>query len=73
MAISATEDEVMAFFTEIMRGGGETARAPTTGERIKAAENLMKIFASEEKRLSSLEKLDQLLEEFRNAVDAKAV
>lgn len=68
----ASADEVLRFYTSVMRGevsdqfGLEAALA----ERLKAADALMKRHAAgDERKRSTLEKLDAMLKEFADAVN----
>lgn len=67
----ASADEVMAFFTGVMRGEilEPNEQAPRIDTRVNAAKELMKRYnAAEGRNQSSLEKLDALLKEFNDAV-----
>lgn len=67
----ASADEVMAFFTGVMRGEilEPNAQAPRIDTRVNAAKELMKRYnVAEGRNQSSLEKLDELLKEFNDAV-----
>ena len=67
----ASADEVMAFFTGVMRGEilEPNEQAPRIDTRVNAAKELMKRYnAAEGRNQSSLEKLDTLLKEMDDAV-----
>lgn len=73
----ADADEVMAFFTSVMRGELKDARGKTENipvkERLRAGEDLIKRHAAVTDRAKeSTERLDQLLKEFRDAVIGEA-
>lgn len=66
----ASADEIMRFYTSVMRGevrdqfGFEASLA----DRLNAAKELMKRLVAADERQNALERLDCLLEEFKNAV-----
>lgn len=65
----ATADEVLRFYTSVMRGEEKDAFGLDVGmaDRIKAADSLMKRYAvANDRQKSTMEKLDSLLEEMRN-------
>lgn len=67
----ASADEVMMFFTSVMRGEVRDCDEsdPKLDTRVNAAKELMKRYnAAEGRNKSSLEKLDALLKEFTDAV-----
>lgn len=67
----ASADEVMAFFTGVMRGEilEPNEQAPRIDTRVNAAKELMKRYnAADGRNKSSLEKLDALLKEFTDAI-----
>lgn len=67
----ASEEEVMSFFSATVRGNvkDQFGLEPQLADRLRAAENLMKRYAvGEDKKASALQKLDALLEEFKDAV-----
>ena len=69
--VIAEKDEVMAFYTTVLRGETEeTAEGgPTLANRMKAAEGLMKYYAAQDGgEEETLGKLDRLLEEMKRAV-----
>ena len=70
----ASADEVMAFFTGVMRGEilEPNEQAPRIDTRVNAAKELMKRYnAAEGRNQSSLEKLDALLKEFNDAIKSE--
>ena len=70
----ADATEVMAFLTSVMRGEVRDAfdLDPSLDVRINAGKELMKRYAAAEKNSAAEEKLDQLLEEFKDAVESEA-
>lgn len=71
-ALVASADEVLQFYTSVMRGEVKDAFGldPGLAERLKAADSLFKRYAvANDRQKSTMEKLDSLLEEMRNAVD----
>ena len=66
--------EVMEFLTAVMRGEVRDAfdLDPSLDVRINAGKELMKRYAAAEKNSAAEEKLDQLLEEFKDAVESEA-
>ena len=70
----ASADEIMQFYTSVMRGEVKDAfdLEPSLDTRISAADKLMKRYnAVHDKNRTSVEKLDALLEEFKNAVKSE--
>lgn len=69
----ADADEVMAFFSSVMRGEMKDAFGldPSLDTRINAGKELMKRYAVTDKGKSAESKLDRLLEEFRDAVESE--
>lgn len=66
----ASADEVLRFYSSVMRGEEKDAfgLAPSLSDRLKAADSLMKRYAvGAEKQKGTLEKLDSLLKEMRDA------
>lgn len=66
----ASADEVLRFYTSVMRGKEKDAFGLDLSmtERLKAADSLMKRYAvGAEKQKSTMDKLDSLLQEMRNA------
>lgn len=66
----ATADEVVRFYTSVMRGEVKDAFGldPSLAERLKAADSLMKRYAvGADRQRSTMEKLDGLLKEMRDA------
>ena len=66
----ASADEVMRFYSSVMRGQEKDAFGldPSLSDRLKAADSLMKRYAiGAEKQKGTLEKLDSLLKEMRDA------
>lgn len=66
----ATADEVVRFYTSVMRGEVKDAFGldPSLTERLKAADSLMKRYAvGVDRQRSTMEKLDGLLKEMRDA------
>ena len=66
----ATADEVVRFYTSVMRGEVKDAFGldPSLTERLKAADSLMKRYAvGADRQRSTMEKLDGLLKEMRDA------
>lgn len=65
----ASADEVLRFYTSVMRGEVKDAFGldPGLSERLKAADSLYKRYAvANDRQKSTMEKLDSLLEEMRN-------
>jgi phage terminase small subunit len=69
----ADADEVMAFFSSVMRGEMKDAFGldPSLDTRINAGKELMKRYAVTDKGKTAESKLDRLLEEFRDAVESE--
>lgn len=70
----ATADEVMKFYTSVMRGEvkDQFGLDAQLADRLNAGKELMKRFAAvDDRQKDALERLDALFEEFRNAVDAE--
>lgn len=68
----ASADEVLRFYTSVMRGEVKDAFGLDAGlaERLKAADSLYKRHAAAgEKQKSTMEKLDSLLEEMRSCAN----
>lgn len=66
----ASADEVLRFYTSVMRGEEKDAFGLdlSMAERLKAADSLMKRYAvGAEKQKNTMEKLDSLLQEMKNA------
>lgn len=66
----ASADEVLRFYSSVMRGEEKDAFGldPSLSDRLKAADSLMKRYAiGAEKQKGTLEKLDSLLKEMRDA------
>lgn len=66
----ASADEVLQFYTSVMRGEVKDAFGldPGLSERLKAGDALMKRYAAgQERQQATMEKLDTLLTEMRNA------
>ena len=71
----ADADEVIRFYTSVMRGEvkDQFGLDASLSDRLKAGDSLMRRYAvTAEKNKAALEKLDNLLEEFRNAVKSEA-
>ncbi len=70
----AKADEVMRFYTAVMRGELKDAFGldPSLDTRINAGKELMKRYAATEKSKGAEDKLDRLLEEFADAVESEA-
>lgn len=69
----ASADEVLQFYTSVMRGEVKDAFGldPGLAERLKAADSLYKRYAvANDRQKSTMEKLDTLLEEMRNNANA---
>lgn len=65
----ASADEVLQFYTDVMRGKVKDAFGldPGLAERLKAADSLFKRYAvANDRQKSTMEKLDNLLQEMRN-------
>lgn len=70
----ASADEVMEFFSAVMRGEVKDAfdLEPSLDTRLNAGKELMKRYnAAEGRNQSSLEKLDALLKEFNDAIKSE--
>ena len=70
----ASADEVMEFFSAVMRGEVKDAfdLDPSLDTRLNAGKELMKRYnAAEGRNQSSLEKLDALLKEFNDAIKSE--
>lgn len=70
----ATADEVMKFYTSVMRGEvkDQFGLDAQLADRLNAGKELMKRFAAvDDRQKDALDRLDALFEEFRNAVDAE--
>ena len=70
----ATADEVMKFYTSVMRGEvkDQFGLDAQLADRLNAGKELMKRFSAvDDRQKDALERLDALFEEFRNAVDAE--
>ena len=70
----ASADEVMEFFSAVMRGEVKDAfdHDPSLDTRLNAGKELMKRYnAAEGRNQSSLEKLDALLKEFNDAIKSE--
>lgn len=68
----ASADEVLRFYTSVMRGEVKDAFGldPGLAERLKAADSLFKRYAvANDRQKSTMEKLDNLLEEMRNSAN----
>lgn len=71
----ASADEVMRFFSSVMRGElvDQFGLEASLDTRLKAADSLMKRYAvSADRNKGAMEKLDNLLKEFKDAVIAEA-
>lgn len=71
----ASADEVLRFYTDVMRGKVKDAFGmdPGLSDRLKAADSLYKRYvAVNEKQKGTMEKLDALLEEMQHAADLDA-
>lgn len=71
----ASADEVMMFFTSVMRGEVKDAfdLDPALDTRLAAGKEIMKRYnVAADRNRTSEEKLDKLLEEFRDAVKSEA-
>ena len=69
----ASADEVLRFYTDVMRGNIKDAFGleASLSERLKAADSLSKRYAvANDRQKTTMEKLDAMLEEMRNAVDS---
>lgn len=67
----ADADEVIMFYTSVMRGEikDQFGLDPSLSDRLKAGDSLMKRYAvTADKNKGTMEKLDGLLKEFRDAV-----
>lgn len=70
----ADADEVIKFYTAVMRGEvkDQFGLDASLSDRLKAGDSLMKRYAaSAEKNKGAMEKLDNLLREFKDAVKPK--
>ena len=70
----ATADEVMKFYTSVMRGEvkDQFGLDAQIADRLSAGKELMKRFSAvDDRQKDALDRLDALFEEFRNAVDAE--
>lgn len=70
----ATADEVMKFYTSVMRGEvkDQFGLDAQLADRLNAGKELMKRFSAvDDRQKDALERLDALFEEFRNAVDTE--
>ena len=70
----ASADEVLRFYSSVMRGemSDQFGLEASLDTRIKAADSLMKRYAvSADRNKGAMEKLDNLLKEFRDAVIAE--
>ncbi len=68
----ATADEVMKFYTSVMRGEvkDQFGLEAQLTDRLNAGKELMKRFAAvDDRQKDALDRLDALFEEFRNAVN----
>lgn len=71
----ASANEVIKFYTAVMRGEvkDQFGLEASLSDRLKAGDSLMKRYAvAAEKKNTTMEKLDNLLKEFRDAVKSKA-
>lgn len=71
----ASADEVMRFYSAVMRGEvvDQFGLEAALDTRLKAADSLMKRYAvSADRNKGAMEKLDNLLKEFKDAVIAEA-
>lgn len=71
----ADADEVIAFYTAVMRGEvkDQFGLDASLSDRLKAGDSLMKRYAvGAEKNKGAMEKLDNLLREFRDAIKPEA-
>lgn len=71
----ATADEVMQFYTAVMMGEvkDQFGLEASLADRLKACDSLMKRFAAVgDKNKNAIEKLDNLLKEFKDAVKSEA-
>lgn len=67
----ATADEVMKFYTSVMRGEvkDQFGFSPSIADRLNAGKELMKRFSAvDDRQKDALERLDALFEEFRKAI-----
>ena len=70
----ASANEVLEFYTASMRGEikDQFGLDPSLADRLKAADSLMKRYnAADDRQRSTMERLDKLFEEFRDAVNAE--
>ncbi len=74
MSIVASQEETMAFLTSAMRGQvkDQFGLDAALSDRLRAGEALIKRYAATDRSRDSLEKLDSLLREFKNAVKSEA-
>ena len=73
-AAVASTDEVLRFYSAVMRGQekDQFGLDASLTDRIKAANSLMKRYAvADDRQRSTMEKLDKILGEFRNAVNSE--
>ena len=71
----ASSDEVIKFYTAVMRGEikDQFGLEAALSERLKAADSLMKRYSvSDERQRATMDRLDALFKEFRDAVDKEA-
>ena len=71
----ATADEVMQFYTAVMKGEvkDQFGLEASLSDRLKACDSLMKRFAAVgDRNKNAIEKLDNLLKEFKDAVTTEA-
>ena len=66
----ASMEEVLQFYTDVMRGAvvDQNGKQPVVNDRLKAADSLYKRYsAGQERQQATMEKLDTLLTEMKNA------
>lgn len=66
----ASIEEVLQFYTDVMRGAvvDQNGKQPVVNDRLKAADSLYKRYAAgQERQQATMEKLDSLLTEMKNA------
>lgn len=71
----ADSDEVLRFLSSVMRGEvrDQFGLDPALSDRIKAAQELLKRYAvADMRQQTTMQRLDFLLQEFRNAIDGDA-
>ena len=68
-ATVAEEEEILRFYTQVLRGAEADGKTPALSERLKAAEQLLKRKAAREQEAEALGRLDALLEAIRHAAD----